>query len=100
MVEAYLGAQENLEPYVHVDQASWWHNRDGGVPMALIYSDVKSHFNMPDLTLDNLMEILFVTGRKKDRWEFAYVVDVQQVLNGVDFCLPQLHASCPRPSEY
>ena len=24
-----------------------WHNRDGGVPMALIYSDIESHFNMP-----------------------------------------------------
>ena len=50
--------------------------------MALIYSDIKSHFNMPDLTLDDLMEILFVTGRKKDRWEFAYPLDVQQVLDG------------------
>ena len=35
--------------------------------MALIYSDIKSHFNMPDMTLNNLMEILIVTGRKKAR---------------------------------
>ena len=56
--------------------------------MALIYSDINSHFNMPDLTLDDIMEILFVAGRKKDRWEFAYPLDVQQVLNGVDFAYP------------
>ena len=45
-----------------------WRNRDGGVPMALIYSDIKSHFNMSELTLNDLMEILIVTGKKKARW--------------------------------
>ena len=50
--------------------------------MALIYSDIKSHFNMPDMTLDWLMEILIVTGRKKARWGFSYGVDLQQIYDG------------------
>ena len=50
--------------------------------MALVYSDIKSHFNMPELTLDWLMEILIVTGRKKARWGFSYGVDLQQIYDG------------------
>ena len=56
--------------------------------MALIYSDIKSHFNMPDMTLNNLMEILIVTGKKKARWGFSYGVDLEQVYNGSVFVYP------------
>ena len=65
-----------------------WHNRDGGVPMALVYSDIKSHFNMPDMTLDNLMEILIVAGKKKARWGFSYDMDLAQVQGGSVFVYP------------
>ena len=37
---------------------------------------------MPDMTLDWLMEILIVTGRKKARWGFSYGVDLQQIYDG------------------
>ena len=50
--------------------------------MALIYSDIKSHFNMPDMALDWLMEILIVTGRKKAHWGFSYGVGLQQIYDG------------------
>ena len=56
-----------------------WHNRDGGVPMVSVYSDIKSHFNMPGVTLDHLMEILIIAGKKKVRWGFSYDMDLAQV---------------------
>ena len=56
--------------------------------MALIYSDIKSHFNMPELTLNDLMEILIVTGKKKARWGFSYDVDLEQVYGGSVFVYP------------
>ena len=56
--------------------------------MALIYSDIKRHFNMPEMTLSGLMEILIVTGKKKARWGFSYGVDLEQVYNGSVFVYP------------
>ena len=43
--------------------------------MALVYSDIESRCNMPDMTLDDLMETLIITGKKKARWGFSYNMD-------------------------
>ena len=56
--------------------------------MALVYSDIKSHFNMPDMTLDDLMETLIITGKKKARWGFSYNMDQALVQGGSVFVYP------------
>ena len=51
--------------------------------MALLYSDVMAHFNLPELIMKEFMEILLVITQTKERWEFVYD-DWQTVRDGND----------------